>query len=277
MTVIAMTREIGSLGTDVATEVAKELGLKIVHSEIVANQIAERMGIEESAVQRYVDGSASLLERWLFNRRKLSRYTSEEILRLAQQGNVLIRGWGAATLLRDMPQVICVRVCAPMDFRVGIMMEKMGIKDPNAVRQEIERFDAAHTRVIRGSFNVEREDDPLLYHLVLNSERLPVDACVKAICEMARHSRFQDHTTTQSVLSNKLLEAKINSALGDEIGSSMAPTGVTVSVDNGKVTLVATSSSGRLRARAEKVAARIPGVCAIDNRIISVPSHGSRF
>ena len=85
MTVIAMTREIGSLGTDVATEVAKELGLKIVHSEIVANQIAERMGIEESAVQRYVDGSASLLERWLFNRRKLSRYTSEEILRLAQQ------------------------------------------------------------------------------------------------------------------------------------------------------------------------------------------------
>jgi cytidylate kinase len=275
MTVIAMNREIGSLGTDVATEVAKQLDLKIIHSEIVANQIAERMGIEESAVQRYVDGSASIVERWLINRRKLSRYTSEEILSLAQQGNVLIRGWGAATLLRDMPQVISVRVCAPMDFRVEIMMEKMGIKDPNAVRQEIERFDAAHTRVMRGSFNVERED-PLLYHLVLNSERLPVDACVKAICEMARHSRFQDHATTQSVLADKLLEAKINSALGDEIGTSMAPTGVTVSVDNGRVTLVATSSSGRLRARAEKVAARIAGVYAIDNRIISVPSHGSR-
>jgi len=273
--VIAMTREIGSLGTDVAAGVANELNLKIVHSEIVTNQVAERLGVEESAVQRYVDGSASLLERWLINRRKLSHYTSEEILRLAQAGNVLIRGWGAVTLLRDMPQVISVRVCAPMAFRIRVMMQKMGIKDPDAVRQEIERFDAAHIRVMRGSFHVERED-ALLYHLVLNTDRMPVDACVKAICELARHSRFQDHATTQSALANKLLEAKISSALGDEISTSIAPLGVSVSADNGRVTLVGMSSSGKLRARAEKVVARIAGVCAIDNRIISVPSHGRR-
>jgi hypothetical protein len=52
------------------------LNLKIVHSKIVANQVAERLEVEERAVQRYVDGSASLLERWLINRRKLSHYTS---------------------------------------------------------------------------------------------------------------------------------------------------------------------------------------------------------
>jgi osmotically-inducible protein OsmY len=81
----------------------------------------------------------------------------------------------------------------------------------------------------------------------------------------------------RSPRSHKFLEAKISSALGDQIGSSIAPAGVKVSADNGKVTLIGTSSSGSLRASAEKVAARIPGVCAIDNRIISVPAHGSRF
>src|SRR5580693_9215817 len=166
MTVIAMTRQLGCLGAEVASGIAGRLGLKTIHSEIVANNVAERLGVEEGTVRRYVDGSASLFERLVINKRKLSRYTSEEILRLAQHGNVLIRGWGAATLLRGMPRVISVRVCAPMDFRVGIMMEKMGIKDAHAVRQEIERFDAAHNRVMRGSFNVERED-PHLYHLVL--------------------------------------------------------------------------------------------------------------
>jgi cytidylate kinase len=215
------------------------------------------------------------LERWLINRRKLSHYTSEEILRIAQRGDVLIRGWGAATLLRDMPQVISVRVCAPTAFRIRVMMQKMGIKDPDAVRQEIERFDAAHIRVMRGSFNVERED-ALLYHLVLNTDRMPVDACVKAICELAQHSRFQDHATTRSALANKLLEAKVSSALDDEISASIAPLGVSVSADNGRVTLAGMSSSGKLRARAEKVVARIAGVCAIDNRIVSVPSHGRR-
>ena len=102
VTVIAMTREIGSRGTEVAVGLANALGLKIVDSEIVANHVAERLGLGENAVQRYVEGSASLFEGWQINKRKLSRYTSEEILELCQQGNVLIRGWGAAALFRDL-------------------------------------------------------------------------------------------------------------------------------------------------------------------------------
>jgi cytidylate kinase len=104
---------------------------------------------------------ASLFERWQIDTRKLSRYTSEEILRLAQQGNVLIRGWGAAALFRDVPQVISVRVCAPMAFREHVMMERLSVRDADAVRQEIERFDAAHAETMGASFNVDREDTPL--------------------------------------------------------------------------------------------------------------------
>src|SRR5258708_40190196 len=133
MTVIAMTREIGSLGIDVAAGVAERLGLAIIDSEIVANNIAERLGVEASSLLRYVDGSASIFERWLINRRKLSLYTSEEILLLAQRGNVLIRGWGAATLLHDMPQVISVRVFATMNFRVKVIIELLRANDSDSL------------------------------------------------------------------------------------------------------------------------------------------------
>src|SRR5258705_3105181 len=144
MTVIAMTREIGSLGIDVAAGVAERLGLAIIDSEIVANTVAKRLGVEAGALLRYVDGSASIIERWLISRRKLSLYTSEEILLLAQRGNVLIRGWGAATLLCDMLQVISVRVCAPMNFRVKVIMERLGTKEADAVREQVQSYDAAH-------------------------------------------------------------------------------------------------------------------------------------
>jgi len=222
MTVIAMTREIGSLGADVAAGVAEKLGLEIIHSEIVANSVAGRLGVDESAVLRHVEGSASLLDRWLIDRRKLSRYTSEEILSLAQQGNVLIQGWGAATLLRDMPQVISVRVCAAMDFRVRVMMERLGNKNAKAVRDEIERFDAARAGAMRACFNIEQED-ARLYHVVLNTERLSIDACVKAVCDLAESPRFRDQAKMRSVIANKLLEAKISSALTENISVSMAP------------------------------------------------------
>lgn len=276
MTVIAMTREMGSRGTEVAAGIAEELGLTVIHSEIVATRVAGRLGVGEGAVLRYVGGSASLVERWLINRRKLSIYTCEEILRIAEHGNVLIRGWGAATLLRDLPQIIGVRVCAPLEFRVRVMMERLGVTDADAVRAEIERFDAAHGRAMRAAFNTETED-VRLYHLILNTDRLPVDACVRMVCELARHPGFRDHAKARGALADKLLEAKISAALGDEIGPSMAPVGVTVSAANGKITLAGTSSSGRLRARAERVAAAVAGVRAIDNRIRSVPARGGAF
>jgi cytidylate kinase len=274
MTVIAMTRQRGCLGTEVANGVAERLGLKIVHSEIVASNVGERLGVGEGAVLRYVDGSASLFERWSINKRKLSRYTTEEILSIAQQGSVLIRGWGAATLLRDMPHVISVRVCASMNFRVRVMMERLGSKDAEAIREELERFDAVYARTLRASFNVEQED-ALLYHVVLNTDRLPIEACVNAVCQLAEHPRFRDPAKTRLELADKLLEAKVNSALTEEISIGMAPTGVTVLANNGRITLVGTSSSGALRERAEKVAHQVAGVRQIDNRIVSVPTRGS--
>ena len=191
MTLIAMTREIGSLGTEVAGRVAKQLGLEIVRSEVAANNVARRLGVAESAISRYLDGSASLLERWQIDRRKLFHYASEEILSLAQRGNVLVKGWGAATMLRDVPQVINVRACAPMEFRVRVMMERQGRNDAPTVQEEIERFDAARARTLRAYFNVEQED-ARLYHIVLNTERLSVDACVDAVCKLAEGPQFRD-------------------------------------------------------------------------------------
>jgi cytidylate kinase len=86
-------------------------------------------------------------------------------------------------------QVISVRVCAPMNFRVRIMMDRLCNSNAKAVREEIEKFDVARARAVRSLFNLE-EEDSRLYHLVLNMERLPLDACVTAVCELAEGSQL---------------------------------------------------------------------------------------
>jgi cytidylate kinase len=276
MTVIAMTREIGSHGLDVAAGLAAALGLEIIQSDTVANSIAGRLGVDERAVLRYVNGSASLLERWQIDRRRLFHYAAEEILRLAQQGNVLIKGWGVATLLRDLPGVISVRVCAPLDFRVRVLMDRLGTKDAKAVREQIERYDAARARTMRAYFDVD-EEDPRLYHIVLNTERLSIEACVRTISRLAESARVQDNAAIQSILANKLMEAEINSAFAERIGYSAAPLGVSVSVANGMVTLAGMTSGGSVRMSAERIAHDIAGMYRIDNRIVSAPTRGVAF
>jgi cytidylate kinase len=205
MTVIAMTREIGSHGSEVAAGVAAALGLEIINSEIVVPHVAGSLGVEQSAVQRYLDGKASLFDRWQIDTRKLSSYTLDQILNLALKDNVLIRGWGAAALFQGIRGVICVRVCSPMALRVRVMMERLGVKDAEAMQQEIERFDAGHSRAMRAAFNFDR-NDALMYDIVLNSARVTIDDCVKAVCDLAPHRRSQDDSETKAALAERLRE-----------------------------------------------------------------------
>src|ERR1700682_1228797 len=95
MVAIAMTREMGTLGEGVAQGIADSLGLKVIHSELVEDDLAARLGVQDSDEHSHLEGGASVLERWKIDKEKLSRYTAEDLLEFARDGNVIIRGWGA--------------------------------------------------------------------------------------------------------------------------------------------------------------------------------------
>jgi cytidylate kinase len=136
MPVIAITREMGSLGKDVARGVADALGIPVIYHEII-DQLADRMRLRKSHVMRLLDGRAGFLERMTADQTSLSIFASEEIVNAALQGNgAVIRGWGATQLLRDMPSVVCVRVCAPFEVRLQRMMARLGTNDAQSVAEE---------------------------------------------------------------------------------------------------------------------------------------------
>jgi cytidylate kinase len=266
-----MTREMGTLGKDVALGLAEALDLKIIHHELVEHDLAERLGVQESAVHHYLEGGASLLERWKIDKQRLSRYTALEILDLAQQGNIIIRGWGATALLRDVPNVLRIRICAPMAFRERVMMKRLGIKDARVVRREIERSDAAHSRILQGFFGLNWES-PLLYHAVLNSEVVPVATCVKAVRLLAEDAAFQETPATRAALKDKLIEWNIRSVLAEQHASGLGMPGIEVSVDGGMVILSGTVTHPQLAKVVVQTVREVPGVVEVESRLIAVQS-----
>jgi hypothetical protein len=103
----------------------------------------------ESEVQRFLGGEASLLSRWRVDKARVSRYTAEEILEFAVKGNVLIRGWGATYLLRNVPHVVCVRICAPMVDRERVLDEWRSL----AIHQKGDRITCdLGTRTVSGAW-----------------------------------------------------------------------------------------------------------------------------
>jgi len=274
MAVIAMTREMATLGKDVAAGLAERLGLDIVHHELVEHDIAERAGMRESEVHRFLEGEASLLERWKIDSKRLSHYTAQEILELAVKGNVLIRGWGATYLLRSVPHVICVRICAPMPFREQVLMRRLGIKDNAVARSAIAGNDAAHNKAMQKLFSIDWMEASL-YAVVLNTARVPVQDCVEHIGRLAASAAFQETTQSQAALMDELVLSRVRSALDQRFGSGMALGGIEATVSSGRVTLTGATSDERVIVEAVRLVHGVEGVAGVESKITHIAFRAS--
>jgi len=272
MTVIAMTREMGTLGKDVASGLADALDIDVIHEELVEHDLAEALQMSESTVHRFLEGSPSLWERWKIDSKRLSLYTAEEILELASRGNVVIRGWGAAQLLAGVSHVMCVRICAPMSKRIAVMMQRLAINDEKAVQREIEHSDDAHSRGIERQFGLDWRDADQ-YDIVLNTAFVPVETCVSLIRELADSPAYQETDASRSVLADKLIQAEVRKILDRQAPKTPFGSGLDVSVSKGKVILSGVVSNAQWVGNTVETIKALNGVAEIENRVFSVPAR----
>lgn len=266
MPIVAMTGEMGSLGKDVASGVAEKLGLRLIHHELV-DTLAEELHVDKAAATRLVDGKPNLADRWRVDAPALSLFTAEQILDIALQGNVIIRGCGATYLLRSIPHIPCIRVYAPLALRIKRMMQRMGTDDYGRVLHEIRSSDAAHARTLRTLFGANYED-PWLYDVIFNTERDSVEFCIDEIIGMVNHPSFAETAESRKLLQEMALKAHIRAALRK--APSTAKVNITVQVTDSGVTLEGIVDDERELHAVEEIVAGVRGVVALENHLRSM-------
>lgn len=270
MTVIAMTREMGTRGKDVAAGVAERLGLDVVHHEIVEKAVAERLQMPEGTVHRFLEGEASLWERWKIDRDRLSRYTAEEILELADRDDIIIRGWGAAQLLAPVPHVVRVRVCAPMAARITEMQGRLGLDDASVAQTEITRSDTAHEQLVRTRFSSDWQD-ATAYALVLNTADIPIEACVDHVCQLANQPIYKRTDESTATLKDILIEERVRTLLESHGAINPIAGAIKINSEHGRVTLdCLVSAATDIEDLIERVK-NVPDVIKVTNKVRSIP------
>ena len=263
MTVIALTEEMGSLATDVADQLAADLGLAVMRHEVVDN-VSTRMHVPTSLINRLREGKAGTLERLRADKASLAVYMTEEVLEVAARGDVVLRGWGATCLLRTVPHVVCVRVTRPFAQRVAWLREQLGADDIAFVEEEIRRSDRAHAARMHAQFGVTW-GDPLLYDLVLNTDRLSVESCARQIAALAQRPEFAETDASRARLQNMALAARVRAALRAD--KATRDIDVTVAGDAGRIVLTGIVLDADEMPAAERVTRAVAGVAAVDNQL----------
>jgi cytidylate kinase len=109
--------------------------------------------------------------------------TSETIFDLAEQGNVILIGRGANLVTRNLPHVFHVRLVASLESRMKHFQKSHGLTPEMALRQ-IQTEDRGRKRYLKKYFD-ENLENPLLYHLVLNTDLMSFEKAARVIGETA--------------------------------------------------------------------------------------------
>ena len=274
MPMIAMTREMGSLGKDVAAGVAARTGKRVVYHEII-EPIANKMRLRKSHVERFLDGRSGLWEKLTTDKTSLSIFTADETFRFLRDGSTgVIRGWGAVHLMRTIPHVIRVRVCAPRETRLARMMERLETDDRANVENEIQMSEESHTAITKRHFGVNWRD-PELYDVVLSTERLSVDECVEEVGGMMKKRCFQETPESMRMVDNLAQEWSVRSALRRDERTTASS--FTVECADGVARLLGVVDTQAQSDAAADVARSVEGITRVDNQLKAASAAASRF
>lgn len=189
MTVIAMPHEIGTCGRRIASRLAARLGIEFADEHFLGHRIADRLSRGKARFDRRF-GQHGAFDDWLdVDDADLARHAEAEIQEQAAYGNILMRGWGASTVLRDNPHVLRIRVTAPTEFRISRLARKEHYGDRHVLSRMIWDADRCLASNLEPVFGQGWQSGDM-YHVTLLSHLLPLEDAVEqlaAIVDAAVH------------------------------------------------------------------------------------------
>jgi cytidylate kinase len=256
--VVAVTRELGSLGTYIAERLAERRGYRFVRREVLEE--AAKVGeLSEEHLAEAIEGRPGLWERLSLPARRSYLHVAASVLEFAAADNVVILGRWSTMLLRGVRHAVRVRVCAPPELRTARLMRRMSI--PHAEAQALsQRYDEGVRARLRQFFDVEWEDSDL-YDLVINTERLSIDQGCELVERLLDSPEFGADDASRQEVRDRALAARVAEAM--KLDDRTAHVDLRITARRGTVVLHGLVFSPEDRDAAVGVASHTPGVTEV--------------
>jgi cytidylate kinase len=267
MSIVAVSETIGSLGDEIGREIGRALGLHVADREIIA-KAAEQYGEAIGELQHVTEERPSLWERFTDSKRHYRAYVEATVLALAAQGDIVLVGHGAAVMLRSVPHVLRVRTTAPEPVRAERVRQAQGLVE-SAALDLVRDSDRERASRLRFLYHVD-VDDPLLYDLVINTERVTAAEGAALVQAALASGRFRPVPQIAGIATDLSLAAQAKARLLRD--GATRPLRVSTTVTGGRLTVSGTLDDESQRAAVLAVVRGVPGVVDVVDSIIVMRS-----
>jgi cytidylate kinase len=254
MAIITISRGSYSRGKEVAEKVAEKLGYQCIAREILL-EASKEFDIPELKLIKAVHDAPSILERFSYGKEKFIAYFQTALLKRLRADNVVYHGLAGHFYVKDVPNVLKVRIISDMEDRIKLLMERENISYQSA-QARIRKDDGARSKWSQHLYGIDTAD-PVLYDMVVTVHALNVDNVVDVICHTAKLETFTTTPEALQAMDDLATAAEVRTAL-----LSIKPD-IHVAAKDGVVFIGVGAQLMKEPARVaeiKKIAAAVPGV-----------------
>ncbi len=268
MAIITISYQMGAGGAEIGMGVAQRLGYRYIDHELIQDA-CQRYGLAEDKASHLDEAKPSLFERFDAETRYYITILQSTLLDFAETDNAVVMGRGGQWLLRGVPHVLRARILAPFEQRVRRWIKRTAevtgeTPGQRAAADFVRRDDTEKSGRMRYLYEVD-VDDPMLYDLIVNSEKVRFDAAVDMIATAVRRPEMATTEAGLKLVAARALASRVQVALATHAETRRYR--ISVDADDGVVTLEGTSELDR----AVEVARMVPGVRDVRTRQVEIP------
>jgi len=266
MAIVTISRGSGSGGQRLAERLAETLGYELVSREDVV-EAATAYGVPGDKLREALVAAPGFWDRFKHERRRYLAVVQAGLCERVQGGRVVYHGNAGHLLLHGVSHVLCMRLIAPMEMRVKLVMEREGVTSNEAARI-IEEVDTERKNWTSFLYAVDWLD-PSFYDLTINLRTLDVDGAVRIAAEAVRSREFEPTEASRQALADLTLASRVQAALATNEATASAD--VEVHADHGLVFLKGRLRESSLVTSVIEVTQKIEGVNEVDRDQLGAP------
>jgi cytidylate kinase len=251
-----------------ATEVAERLGYEAVSREDLVAE-ATGFGVSEGELREALVKPPGLWSRFSRQRNRYLAFVQATLCKRVQGGGVVYHGNAGHLLLPGVAHVLCVRLIAPVAFRVQNLRESAGMEEDEALAY-IEKVDREREQWTRFLYGVSWLD-PTLYDLCINLRTMGIQDAAELVLSTARATPFQPTEESRQAMQDLVLASRVRASLAAD--ARTAGTEVEVRASGSSVFL-----RGRVRPASVvdsvlEVVEGVEGVAQVDRSDLAAPDY----
>ena len=266
--IVVISRQVGSLGDEIAVEVANRLNYQLV-DQIEVHNLAKACDLEfKKACTLYeTELEPGFFERFFFSNMGYAALFESLNFELASRGNVILIGRGAQIVLKDIPGVFKTRIVAPREIRIKRVEKQQGITHDEAAAF-VDRYDTQRRALIRTLFDQDLKDWDL-YDLILNTNNYTVETGSDIICRaLELIPRNKDEEALKERLGRLAFAKKVESKIKKKFPPSPYHNIEVTMKDRNEIILSGFVSDMTTKEVAGAIAAKTEGITKVENQIV---------